>query len=533
MSDDNKRYGIFSEKTLRDYWCCVKNTLAEIRNWEPTTIENYSRYISYLNDCLDKNISSITMDDIKAALAMLSVVRNYCDSTLRSVLSMLRVVFKYAYEHGDAYNIFHHYKLGKQEASLDTILCSSKNMSTKRAEIQREREKLASKPKSLNVLQIETLVRYLWDKITTDGRLCLIALMLYCGVRPAEGRALLWGDIKAFLDHPDREFICLIKIRDKNGILKDAMKTPNAYRRIPLHIELAAILRKRRDYIIAVLGRDNIDDLPICCLKNDFERPCKDWEVAMVAEEIFDEVIKVSKEVMSACAVEHVSDMLEEDKDVKEVQHLVLYVLRKNFWTWMQALTTLSDEEKYVLMGHELETEKRELFNNENRLWNMCRKLDKAVLSKMLHEEHLYISPQSSTVCIDDCGIFRIRITKDMLCNSNTCETKKLVDKKDNGEPLRRLFINLVTEEPGDNIYVRLRNPSVELFEIGLEVATQSWPTTDKKGINCSYANWLAHEAAEKSMLKKAKKLEKQTTPSEYESADENAVQLFDNYDTT
>ncbi len=89
---------------------------------------------------------------------------------------------------------------------------------------------------------MEKLSQILQEGITKDGRYCALAIMLYTGARPAEVRALRWGDLVPFLDHPDHLLMRLYRTLDPKGRPKSSMKTTNAYRSIPIHFELLQLL---------------------------------------------------------------------------------------------------------------------------------------------------------------------------------------------------------------------------------------------------------------------------------------------------
>ena len=511
MKTIDPRYGRDQNLRLCVYWIENRHDIANLRRWECSgdcpnnpkcwskcsdplrrqlncpTLKSYEHYITdVLDKYLLKPISAVTMDDIQFAISKLRAEYEYKETTLITVLSLIRTVFRYAHMHGDAYNIFRYTKHDRtsRTKSLDEILCSTHSESIIKSLLEEERNKLAGQTKSLTSTQIEQLSQYVWNNIESDGRLCLIALMLYAGVRPAEGRALLWSDITPFIDHPDRHLINLFKIRDENGDLCNRMKTENAYRRVPVHIELSAFLKKRRAYVQSQMGDSSIDNLPICCFKNEYRRPCKDFEAAMIAEDVFTSDLKLNRQDMYIYALEHISERFSDSpEDGKDLQHLSLYVLRKNFWTWLQALTTLSDYEKRVVMGHDLDGKKREHFNDENLLWNLCCKMDTAVLCAAVHEDFLTISLDASkSLSLQDQGIVRLRITKEMIAAGD------------------EIVINAITEEVGDHINLRILNSLAKGQPHWIDTTTLSVaPLCNKVGINCAYENWLAHKkAAEK-----------------------------------
>ena len=87
-------------------------------------------------------------------------------------------------------------------------------------------------------------------------------------------------------------------------------------------------------------------------------------------------------------------------------------------------------------MGHEMDLNgqsQRPKYNDENRLWGICQKMDRCVLSKELHQVQLYITPvKDQPTFIEDRGLVRIIITKEMLQSGGN------------------LSINVTTTEAGD-----------------------------------------------------------------------------------
>ena len=112
---------------------------------------------------------------------------------------------------------------------------------------------------------MEKLSQILQEGITKDGRYCALAIMLYTGARPAEVRALRWGDLVPFLDHPEHLLIRLHRTLDQKGHPKSTMKTTNAYRSIPVHFELAQLLNIRYRSVLTHLGKDvlSLTDRPL------------------------------------------------------------------------------------------------------------------------------------------------------------------------------------------------------------------------------------------------------------------------------
>ena len=495
------RYGRDSNLLLSDYWDKHKFAMANKHSWDckgpcsckdecfsvcnnntlraisPGTLHNYNRYAHFVAEHIKKPISEITFLDICRAIGKVRYEHNYSASTAKGIASIFRRVFQFAYEYGDAEDITDNTRSGV-ETGLDVLmlLASDSPSDYIREELRKERERLANTTKSLSIWQLERLASLLWEHIEEDGRYCLICLMLYAGVRPAEGRALRWKDIVPFVDHLERDLINVYRIRDAEGQVQERGKTDNAFRRIPVHIELAAYLKKRREYVLAN-STGPIDELPICCYGNDFGRPCRDYEVASLAQKLFDE-LRLQKSDMYAYQIEYLSERFEGAQDGEdEEQRLTLYVLRRNFWTWLQSSTGLSDIEKRLIMGHELgDGVDRKKLNDENLLWDICCMMDHCTISRERHEPYLMVPIDvQDSVCITDQGICRIRLTADMLMQGV------------------KLQITATTEEPGEMIRLESLSPLRSIGGISPQVHVTDAPPKKKKSINCEYETWQAH----------------------------------------
>ena len=122
----------------------------------------------------------------------------------------------------------------------------------------------------------------------------------------------------------------------------------------------------------------------------------------------------------------------------------------------------------------------RKSSNDENRLWGICQKIDRCVLSKELHQQSLYATPvKDQPIFITDRGLVRINITKEMLMRGGT------------------LSINVTTTEPGDAITIKSLSPIRKLGGLTVRAKVVSYPkvSVSDAGINCEYENWLAHQA--------------------------------------
>lgn len=519
--------------SLREYWEKYRFTIANERGWECKgeeclssrpgcfklctntqqrthicgTLRTYTRYVLLLQESLGgKTICEISLGDIRVALQYVQDKTGWADETMRTVQSCLNVIFRFAEAHGDACNILHYTSYREcQNKNGDTddllSLISSKKASADmiQARLQNIQEKHIHRTKSLTIWQLEKLSQILRERITEDGRYCALAIMLYTGARPAEVRAVRWGDLVPFLDHPDHLLLRLHRTLDSKGNPKQSMKTTNAYRAIPVHFELSQLLNDRYQFVLARLGRgvsflinrpmdSEIAELPICCMGNNFHQYCRDYEVALLAEHIFSQQIRLPQRDMYIYMLENLIEQQNKGNKTssgiaEQDQQLTLYVLRRNFWTWTESSTRLTDFEKRFIMGHEMDLKGRSLraeYNNENRLWGICQKMDRCVLSKSLHQQELYVTPATGNpVIIEDRGLVRINVTKEMLMSGST------------------LSLNLITTEAGDTITLKSLSPVKKLGGLTVSAEITSYPNVaaSDTGINCEYENWLAHQA--------------------------------------
>ena len=126
-------------------------------------------------------------------------------------------------------------------------------------------------------------------------------------------------------------------------------------------------------------------------------------------------------------------------------------------------------------------------YNDENRLWAICQKIDLCILGKRLHENHLSITPNTTPTQVENRGLIRIHLTPDMLTAGGT------------------LLCSATTEEAGESL--SLVSPQT-LRRYGMltpQVTVLPAPVKNELpiGINCEYENLLAHEKASKGLKNK------------------------------
>lgn len=166
---------------------------------------------------------------------------------------------------------------------------------------------------------------------------------------------------------------------------------------------------------------------------------------------------------------------------IYEGEALCLYVLRKNFWTWAEAETQMTDHEKRYVMGHEISDENgrdvRPRLNDENLLWEICQKMDRCVFCLDLHrsllERELHVK---ESISFSNCGTVTFNISPEVL--------------KAGGE----IVIHCKAEEVNDPIIYETPKAVTPLKKMTAEVSPFPVFPHNRTGINCQYENVLAHE---------------------------------------
>ena len=395
------------------HWACQKYGCPEKRDncecscklWEEryqrgNTLKTYSKYVANLTPFLTSSISEVTLFEIRDALICVKKSRKggkpYSHSTMKVHFSCLCDIFLYAKKHGHADNILAVFASPKKMDPLtmriyELVDPQNPQNSTLQA-LEELHERVSNRPRSLTAWQKEKLIQKLCDDIPRDGRSLGIAIFCYAGLRPAECRKLLWRDLIPFVDHPDRSFLNVFEIRGADGNIKEKTKTKNGHRKVPVHCELQKLLTMRLE-LVRTERPDDYLDLPICCMGNRFWQPCKDYQLASYGDDLFS-YIKVSVRDLACYSLDANIERLKNKRDaIYEGEALCLYVLRKNFWTWAEAETQMTDHEKRYVMGHEISDENgrdvRPRLNDENLLWEICQKMDRCVFCLDLHRSLL------------------------------------------------------------------------------------------------------------------------------------------------
>ena len=198
------------------------------------------------------------------------------------------------------------------------------------------------------------------------------------------------------------------------------MKTANAYRKIPVHIELESLLKRRLEFVKAACsGTDDYLEWPVCCFGNDLKTPCRDYQLAALADEVLEKLCLTAEDLAAYMADMLWDSTFDEEKD--STTHLSLYVLRRNFWTWMQSLTQLTEMEKKCVMGHRMIMNEKNLrpeYNNQEVLWKICKKMDKCTVSLRMHNPLItHKVTKGDAGSYENCGVLSIEVPPELQGN--------------------------------------------------------------------------------------------------------------------
>lgn len=418
------------ELSIPEYWKKHSGDIAVDRQWAPANHGTYKTLIRYdgmmkklAPELPDKPISQVTLFELTRAVDGVRYKarggKPYKKTSLNGFYTLLSDIFRYAKDHGHADNILLLLQNWNSKKELSPFDFFDPSFSTEELQ-EKARELVQNNPnkvKSLTKQQRLALYLEISNGLMKDGRDIALAIMLYCGLRPSECRGLTWGDILPFRDHPDRRMFVLYKTQGNNGEKRDQMKTGNAYRYIPIHYELDQLLWKRYEYVKAnYSGNKKIDDLPICCFKNQLSTPCKDFQFSSFGSDVLSH-LAIPKDDLLFYMAYMITERADADNSPEEAPaHLSLYVLRRNFCTWVQGETLMDQMQRNYVMGHTMRSEHKDLrqqYNGEDSLFQMLQLMDKAVLNGNYNRPPyaLELSPGTS-IDLADQGCVTIRIPK-------------------------------------------------------------------------------------------------------------------------
>ncbi len=488
------------ELSLIAYWEKFREEIKKLRNWCNDTFLDYDQLLKTIANILGyKAIGCIVANDIGKALEWVQNSKSgggkYSEATMQKFRAVLWDLFLFAANRGDATNVmkyFHAPRLSSSEYKNDMDLIADffnpdADLTKVRAQMQNLRDRKPYLMRSLSIEKRLLLVGRIIKHIEKDGRYVCLAIMLFTGLRPAEARAICWEDIHPFVDRSDAFYLTVDKILNKKGEVLEKTKTGNGYRRVPIHIELLNVLNRRRAYIQKKTGKEPTGY--ICCKDDHLGEPVWDYELASVGDQVMNKEL-LGEEIIIGCALDmcdELSGNTQEEKDSDVFDHFTLYVLRRNFMTWMEAETELDEMEKNYLMGHSMvdnEKDMRPEYNSEDKLLAMLDKMNRFAIRK---EDHFDLVTRKltadSVVFGTGNGINRLEISAEDCKDGATVE------------------ISAHLEEPNDAIMLYSLRPTRNTYGmITVDSVTTEEHIVSRphKEINLQFDNWCAITNAKK-----------------------------------
>lgn len=253
------------------------------------------------------------------------------------------------------------------------IADGSKNSQKQPEEEEKERVKRqVALPRSLTMTQELKLVDAINRYIEKDSNYAGLALSFYLGLRPGECCGVTFSDIRPLEGYPGAYCLYIYEQLKVDEIASNDLKTPNAYRVLPIPLELFQLLSRRKAAVERKM-RGNCDSCYIVCLddtRSGLWRQGNRRSFRVFAQNILrsikvDEqvVINLSKEIKAKTASE---------------SNVTTYLLRRNFATALSGVCGIEDDELKYLMGHAIGAadEKRHDFVNPDALFQLWEKLN-------------------------------------------------------------------------------------------------------------------------------------------------------------
>ena len=278
-------------------------------------------------------------------------------------------------------------------------------------------------PFEIAVSQIVDLIN---QHLLEDGRYIALAISFYAGVRPAECRALKWEDVKPITGHPGCYYFEIHHTLDRMTKDQESTKTENAYRPVPIHIELQTLLDRWKNHIENTTGQK--PEGYICCAETAYGTPCSHYQYANFAKSKVYSRLDADMLFQNALsmAIEEYEGEQGHNKYFDPDENLTLYVLRRNFWTWLQSSTRLTPLEKKYVMGHEMIVNRENLrsrFNNQDLLWKIGQEMNRFSVMTELHDDYaLLIREVGKNYSVSSTGYTKIRIPSRLLTEGGKLE---------------------------------------------------------------------------------------------------------------
>lgn len=481
-------YGCENE-SVRKEWC--------------GTYKAYTRDLTILSKQLTCPIKDITGRAVTDALTKVKQsggqrAQSFSEGTLNHILIALRAMLRYAYytDHikKDPVGMLPGWYKAKPSSNRTGKKRAIKKEVTRRELseiIGRFREKHPERARSMTAWQNEKLVDFVLEQLEEDGKAMGLAMMRYGGFRPAEVRALTWGDLVEIRNHPGTYYLVVKDSVDESGNKKNRVKRKDSARPVPVHMELALLLQRRKAFI----GKPDteIREYPICCSGNYFDKMCTEVEFRLYGNLVFDR-IEVEPADLTMYELYAAAEGLEDGGDDAIYRHenLCLYVLRKAYCSDLQSKTQLTQDQIAYNMGHAMRRDGRDVRRplNEEAIWeNACRQ-NSFVISLDLHRQaQKQLLRGNESVQFSNRGIVELCLDKKLLRQGGTVTID--VRAEEIGEDLVcysdlladtvhcKCTVEKLPEHPAQSRMPDGINMEWETFEAQRDVATRDVRTVD------------------------------------------------------
>lgn len=345
--------------------------LRQLRKWntnEYSTAPNYEKaLVNQWGAAMDPvPFYTITREQCMSALETIkasSSSESFSDRHANWLLNVLRQLMNYAVAHGHRKN---------------NPLLDSKDKPCTNDETKRRLVKHRMITNTLTCDEMKLLFKEISKNYMEDGTWLAIGRMLFTGVRTAEACGGLFKDFLEMRDYKGSYYIRVMRQLRKAEALPDiVLKTQNAYRYTPLVSAFAELIIRKKRIVQARLPKGvDIEDCPIACIGDKYQKPCSSDDVNVRVKQWIDKNIKeLGKNMVDTGMVNEFED---------DAETVTAYTLRRNAYTMMTSLAALTEEEAAYLIGHSGNTSGRNTsvklyrdFSSEKCLHDMLNKLNR------------------------------------------------------------------------------------------------------------------------------------------------------------
>lgn len=391
-----------------EIWSRYHQNIRDFRDFSENTVYEYTTALTQLDQALavEKPVSEMNEWDVWR-IATSNLYREngkpYATNTITKRFSVLHDIFMFLEARGvcaDPMTIPPWKLIFPDEAVPDYELSV---WELKEHLVDKYNSRLADKdkplPRELPENAEQKLVKMILDNLQhVNEPWFALAVHLYTIIRISELCALNLGDFVMFCnpERKHRSFINIGRSVDyKTGSAKDHMKTVNAPRRIPEHMELRSIRMMYLSYLSDALKDAGIDQLPVACMGDPSKR-CVPARYSKFARSVLLKVLD-GDSMQDLALGEYVSEITQEQEirtetdstDQEDLGTIETRILRRNSFTKFTTETMLDAEVIRAFGGHDFNrTDRRYKYvYSEDDLWENLLKVDERVISPELREE--------------------------------------------------------------------------------------------------------------------------------------------------